>query len=487
MEGCGRDGEEGKPYFSFAAAGWLKVWYYGVGKCFQHRLDLTRFRFCGASAGALVAAGLVLGVDFDAIAELSFRCSEDCRSSLTGPFRLREYLLQCLELSVGPDAHLQANGRLYVAVTEIPSMRAHLVSRFSSRDELIFYLLASCLIPILAGLPIPWHPEGNSTRPSAASSSPWHPLRWLIDGGFRQMLPVFPDADTYSCSAVGPAHLTPHRRIPSRYCVYPPAEDQFRAIYQQGFDDAARWLFSSSMPSIDGAIPLLASSSSSRYPRRRRNHEVHNPLRPDFARPKLVPSLKSQSEALIDFHPRPPIKLVPFSTPKSNPDSSSNSTATASNLTATRPFITPKKSFLFYLQQVCFTAVDLLLLLFSSLFLAPFVWYSHAVESYLTFLKNVLLALLSSLLSFLTRGRIPKSPSSVTDSWRQFRAAVFSPSSKDLNGSIGGAESSSEDAAPFHWALRYLPVSSYVIARRSSKHLEQSRIYRLVRQTIFPI
>jgi hypothetical protein len=51
----------GGPSMGWGAAGWLKLWYYGVAKALQERMDLSELRIGGASAGALVATGLLCG------------------------------------------------------------------------------------------------------------------------------------------------------------------------------------------------------------------------------------------------------------------------------------------------------------------------------------------------------------------------------------------------------------------------------------------
>lgn len=55
--------------FSFAAAGWLKVYFFGVAKAIQclalHKPESVRF--AGASAGSLVATALILDLNFDDI------------------------------------------------------------------------------------------------------------------------------------------------------------------------------------------------------------------------------------------------------------------------------------------------------------------------------------------------------------------------------------------------------------------------------------
>jgi predicted acylesterase/phospholipase RssA len=51
--------------YSFAAAGWLKQYYFGVAKCLQENGMHKNARFVGSSAGSLVAVCLALDVDFD--------------------------------------------------------------------------------------------------------------------------------------------------------------------------------------------------------------------------------------------------------------------------------------------------------------------------------------------------------------------------------------------------------------------------------------
>lgn len=496
------------PVFSFAAAGWLKVFYYGVGKCFQKHLDLSKFRFGGASAGALVAAGLVLDVDFDSVADYTFQVTNECRASLSGPFRLREYLYECLDKHIGPDAHIKATDRLFIAVTELPSMRPHTISKFRSRDELIYYLLASCLIPVLAGLPLPFSPDQG---PSSLTHVPQgFTVRWLIDGGLRQMLPLFPDVDNFTCSAIGPAHLTPYRRLPTRYCVYPPEEEEFRRIYRQGYDDAAKWLLSVSIPSIGGDRPLLTLTHSRTHP-----HEIDNPL--DFdgdsssttssttsstsscsvttsttttsdASRFLLPSAATtagrtlppspnknkgkkatrsavRSGSQLDFRPRSRhvAKYVPVST-----------TVDRTIVGPPTDWVRPEKNHLFYLQQVALTVIDVLLLCYSAVFLAPFVWYSHLVESVVTFVKRVLNIILLSVLRFIGLGSVPNL--SLSESWLQFRNSLR-------------LVSSTETPSTWRALLRFLPVYSYVIARRAGREeLSSSSVYRLVKhKTFFPI
>lgn len=74
---------------SFAIGGWLQFYLYGVARAIQARgLDSSDVVYCGASAGALAAVGLVLDGDFDAAIEF---CKQECvpkaHGHISGLFR----------------------------------------------------------------------------------------------------------------------------------------------------------------------------------------------------------------------------------------------------------------------------------------------------------------------------------------------------------------------------------------------------------------
>lgn len=53
--------------FSFAACGWLKIYYFGVAKGLQESGWADDAVFTGSSSGSLVAAALALKLDFDKV------------------------------------------------------------------------------------------------------------------------------------------------------------------------------------------------------------------------------------------------------------------------------------------------------------------------------------------------------------------------------------------------------------------------------------
>ena len=87
--------------FSFAAAGWLKIYYWGVAKALQVHGLADNAQFIGSSAGSLASCGLVLGCDFDEIKEVSCKKVEECHGGFLPAFQLRTYVRSVLgEVSV---------------------------------------------------------------------------------------------------------------------------------------------------------------------------------------------------------------------------------------------------------------------------------------------------------------------------------------------------------------------------------------------------
>lgn len=80
------------------------------------------------------------------------------------------------------DAHIRANGRLFISVTRLSDGKNVLINQYQSKDDLIKVLQSSCFIPIWSGL-IP--PKFNGVS--------------YIDGGFSNNLPTF-DENTLTVS-----------------------------------------------------------------------------------------------------------------------------------------------------------------------------------------------------------------------------------------------------------------------------------------------
>jgi len=214
--------------FSFSAAGWLKMYYWGVAKCLQvHGLAASEdVQFIGSSAGALASAGLVVGSDFDKVKEASLDKVDKVHGQFFSAFRLREYVGDVLQSALKEGDEDRLNGRLTVCVTTIfPWISSRNYKSFKSTSDLKDALLASSCVPVLAGMPFVYRGE------------------LVFDGGFTQFQPII-DNQTVTVSAMyfSDADIKPSRYIPAWWAVYPPRREDFEWVFDLGYIDTIAWL-----------------------------------------------------------------------------------------------------------------------------------------------------------------------------------------------------------------------------------------------------
>eukprot|EP00010_Vexillifera_abyssalis_P009427 CAMPEP_0201546480 /NCGR_PEP_ID=MMETSP0173_2-20130828/2727_1 /ASSEMBLY_ACC=CAM_ASM_000268 /TAXON_ID=218659 /ORGANISM="Vexillifera sp., Strain DIVA3 564/2" /LENGTH=506 /DNA_ID=CAMNT_0047955133 /DNA_START=3 /DNA_END=1523 /DNA_ORIENTATION=- len=499
---------------TFGAAGWLKIYLYGVGKVFQERLCLDKVSFSGASAGALVGTGLLVGADFDRIAEYTYTCVDQCRSNIGGAFQLRSYIDKCLENEIPKaERHSQeelellhkVNDRLHVSVTELPYFRNVLISAFESRKELLTTLHATCNIPMLGGLPI----RGKSA--------------WMIDGGATNYLPTT-EATILTVSVFGHADISPSKHIPARWAFYPPRESEMRELFQLGYDDAQRWVFRALMPKLRKhklsatSAPCIMEHVRRSVPYRRRNVKerfdqkdvipivprggsqklhVEEPQKLHGGSPKLhgEQPQKLHVEKPQKFHVEKPQKLHVEEPQKLHVEQPQKlHVEQPQKLHGEQPqklhgeqpqklhgesvqllngqFVQkpPKKrSKWILLQQAMMTTLDAFLLIISALYLAPLMYFSTALTGLVEWVISLTMALSSTIAHYSLFGQFEYLREKMTKSWHKMREVRTSKlSSKVIIGNV--------------------PILAYVIARRQAEQqLNQFWFYRWLKRSIFPI
>ncbi|XP_028810662.1 patatin-like phospholipase domain-containing protein 2 [Denticeps clupeoides] len=164
---------------SFAGCGFLGVYHIGVASCLVEQApQLVRgaTRIYGASAGALTAAMLASGASIARCCEDVMEVAKEARRRNLGPlhpsFNLVKVMKGGLQRDFPDEAHLLTSDRLHVSLTRVSDGKNVLVSKFSSKDELIQALVCSCFIPVYCGL-IP--PSFRGVR--------------YVDGGISDNLP----------------------------------------------------------------------------------------------------------------------------------------------------------------------------------------------------------------------------------------------------------------------------------------------------------
>nr|AAI53515.1 Zgc:162327 protein [Danio rerio] len=240
---------------SFAAAGFLGAYHLGVAKALLKHGDklLSSLKACaGASAGALVAAMIITAPDkLQHCKEFTYRFASNVRSqrfgAVTPGYDFMLELREGIEQILPPSAHQLANERLHVSITHSKTHKNSMVSSFTSREDLIKVLLASCFVPVYAGV-----------KPVEFQGQKW------IDGGFTDSLPILPVGRTITVSPFsGPQDISPehkgkknlHLRLANMSIVFskeniirlnqalfPPPLPRLEALEQEGYQDALRFL-----------------------------------------------------------------------------------------------------------------------------------------------------------------------------------------------------------------------------------------------------
>ena len=220
------DEDTGRDY-SFACAGWLKLYLFGVAKYLQEHDLIKNSRFIGSSAGALAATGLALDCDFEAIRDYVLESViPQAHGSIAGAFSVRQYLTDCLTEHghLEEFAKVNASQTLVISYTNLLTCSARRVSEFTSNEDLLTALLASCCATPIAGLPFK---RGNEI---------------VIDAGLTDFQPIFDERTiTVSPFYCTNADIRPSRYVPMWWAVYPPSKENSEWLFDLGYDDAHAW------------------------------------------------------------------------------------------------------------------------------------------------------------------------------------------------------------------------------------------------------
>ncbi|XP_042190294.1 patatin-like phospholipase domain-containing protein 4 isoform X1 [Callorhinchus milii] len=245
---------------TFSASGFLGIYHLGAASALlRHGRKLLGKvdNYTGASGGALVAAVLVSEPEKleQFCKQFTYRFAADVRKqrfgALTPGYDFMRQLREGMEGILSADAHQKAHLRLHVSITNIKTMKNYLVSSFATREDFITILLASSFVPFYAGV-----------KPVEYKGETW------IDGGLTNRLPILPTGQTITVSPFdgqldicpeGDGRTRPSIRIAKQdfilskanfvrvnHAFFPPSQEKMEILYQNGFDDAVRFLRSKS-------------------------------------------------------------------------------------------------------------------------------------------------------------------------------------------------------------------------------------------------
>ncbi|XP_008492973.2 patatin-like phospholipase domain-containing protein 4 isoform X1 [Calypte anna] len=240
---------------SFAACGFLGIYHLGAAAAFcRHGKKLLKVvkAFAGASAGSLAATVLLtVPENIEKCKQFAYGFAEEVREldfgAVTPGYDFMKTLREGIESILPSNAHEIAENRLYVSVTNTKNGKNHLVSSFPTREDLIKVLLASSFVPLYAGI-----------KPVEYKGEKW------ADGGLTNGLPILPVGRTVTISPFsGRLDVCPQDKgrvdlylklakqdimlslanlIRLNQALFPPNQEKMESLYQNGFDDAVRFL-----------------------------------------------------------------------------------------------------------------------------------------------------------------------------------------------------------------------------------------------------
>ncbi|XP_028656701.1 patatin-like phospholipase domain-containing protein 4 isoform X1 [Erpetoichthys calabaricus] len=240
---------------SFGACGFLGIYHLGVISAIQthgRKLLLTMKCFAGASAGALAATLLATAPEkLEDCKQFTYKFAKEVRSlklgAVTPGYDFIRNLRDGIEDVLPADAHKTAESCLHISITHAKTGKNYMISEFSSRDDLIKVLLASCFVPFYAGI----------------SAVEYRGEKWM-DGGLSNSLPIFSFGRTVTVTPFsGPYDICPDDTGLMTTCVklanqnvllsmnnvrrlnqalFPPVKQKMELLYQMGYDNAVKYL-----------------------------------------------------------------------------------------------------------------------------------------------------------------------------------------------------------------------------------------------------
>ncbi|XP_076590052.1 patatin-like phospholipase domain-containing protein 2 [Chaetodon auriga] len=239
---------------SFAGCGFMGIYYVGATSCILERFP--RFiqdasKIYGASAGALMATVLTVGIPLEQICVDVLTVAKEARKHILGVFHPTFSLLRVVRDSLleklPADAHLRASGKLCVSLTRIADGKNVLVSEFDSREELIQVLMCSCFFPVYCGFIPPSYRGVHYMDGALSNNMPLFEQRSTITmAPFSGESDICPREGTFNFFEVhyGNVSIQVNTGNVHRVCTsfLPPRLEKLAEICHNGYMDALHFL-----------------------------------------------------------------------------------------------------------------------------------------------------------------------------------------------------------------------------------------------------
>lgn len=134
----------------FGGCAGMYHYFLGIASVLQEKFDMSDVVFGCVSGGSFPALALILDLPVKELHETWNKeiLRELNKSSLKAFSRLNGIVFEKSKKYIPVDAHIVAKNRLFISLTEFPSLKNHIVHYWQTIDSLLDCIQASCFIPI---------------------------------------------------------------------------------------------------------------------------------------------------------------------------------------------------------------------------------------------------------------------------------------------------------------------------------------------------
>lgn len=143
-------GIHGPKQIIFGGCAGMYHYFLGIAHTLQERFKMDDVVFGCVSGGSFPALALILNLPIKDLHETWNKeiLRELNNSPLRAFSRLNNIIFDKSRKYIPADAHIRAKDRLFISITEFPSLNNHIVHYWQSLDSLLACIQASCFIPI---------------------------------------------------------------------------------------------------------------------------------------------------------------------------------------------------------------------------------------------------------------------------------------------------------------------------------------------------
>ncbi|VDK71667.1 unnamed protein product [Litomosoides sigmodontis] len=256
---------------SLSGCGFLGIYHAGVCAAIKEYVpQLLQNQISGASAGSIIAAGIVCDVCISQATSLFLSVVSEARSYTFGvlnrDFDLMKLVRVKLNAILPSNAHELCTGRLRISVTRFSDMENIILDEFRTKDELVDAICCSCFIPVYGGFVYPTFRDEIYIDGGATDNQPVIDVDTITVSPFSGESDICPtdgeSASLFEWNFAGTSiRLTSNNLYRAALCLFPPSTEECASICRSGFNDALKFIIANGFTS--NAVFLSAKTDLS--------------------------------------------------------------------------------------------------------------------------------------------------------------------------------------------------------------------------------